>query len=179
MALPTTRQPGDVISASDINDIATQVNTNTTAVAGKLSTSGGTMSGAINMGSKKITSLATPTANTDAATKAYADGLKPTYNNKTSNTGITTNNVVIYTNSLTVPVIVMINYACTLTSGRTEGVGGITTPNGTALANNFTDDMGFMQGNATVVVAPGATIRSYLYNMASIDYYFETFKFGS
>lgn len=34
---------------------------------------GGTMTGAINMGSKKITSLATPTANTDAATKAYVD----------------------------------------------------------------------------------------------------------
>ena len=73
MALPTNRQPGDVISASDINDIATQVNTNETAITGKLSTSGGTMSGAINMGSKKITNLATPTANADAATKKYVD----------------------------------------------------------------------------------------------------------
>ena len=39
----------------------------------KLPLSGGTMTGAINMGSKKITSLATPTANTDAATKGYVD----------------------------------------------------------------------------------------------------------
>ena len=39
----------------------------------KLPLSGGTMTGAINMGSKKITSLATPTESTDAATKEYVD----------------------------------------------------------------------------------------------------------
>ena len=38
---------------------------------------GGTMTGAINMGGKKISNLATPTANTDAATKAYADKMLP------------------------------------------------------------------------------------------------------
>lgn len=38
-----------------------------------LKKSGGTMTGAINMGSKKITSLATPTDSTDAATKGYVD----------------------------------------------------------------------------------------------------------
>lgn len=39
----------------------------------KLPLSGGNMTGAINMGSKKITSLATPTESTDAATKGYVD----------------------------------------------------------------------------------------------------------
>ena len=39
----------------------------------KLPLSGGTMTGAINMGSKKITSLATPTESTDAATKGHVD----------------------------------------------------------------------------------------------------------
>ena len=73
MALPTNRQSGDVISASDINAIATQVNTNETAISGKLPLAGGTMSGAINMGSNKITNLATPTANSDGATKNYVD----------------------------------------------------------------------------------------------------------
>lgn len=38
-----------------------------------LQKSGGTMSGAIAMGSNKITGLATPTADTDAVNKAYAD----------------------------------------------------------------------------------------------------------
>ena len=41
----------------------------------KLPLSGGTMTGAINMGSKKITSLATPTEKTDAATKGYVDSI--------------------------------------------------------------------------------------------------------
>lgn len=41
----------------------------------KLSLSGGTMTGALAMGSNKITGLATPTADADAATKSYVDGL--------------------------------------------------------------------------------------------------------
>ena len=41
---------------------------------GALPKSGGTMSGAINMGSKKITNLATPTNSADAANKSYVDG---------------------------------------------------------------------------------------------------------
>ena len=39
----------------------------------KLPLAGGTMTGAIAMGSKKITGLATPTATADAATKGYVD----------------------------------------------------------------------------------------------------------
>lgn len=39
--------------------------------AGFLASSGGTMTGNINMGSHKITNLATPTADTDAANKAF------------------------------------------------------------------------------------------------------------
>lgn len=43
-----------------------------------LKRSGGTMTGAINMGSKKITNLATPTDGTDAVTKAYVDNAMKT-----------------------------------------------------------------------------------------------------
>lgn len=42
-----------------------------------LSKSGGTMTGDINMGNNKITGLGTPTADADAATKAYADTKAP------------------------------------------------------------------------------------------------------
>lgn len=43
------------------------------ALDAKLSLSGGTMSGAIAMGTSKITGLGTPSAGTDAATKSYVD----------------------------------------------------------------------------------------------------------
>ena len=44
-----------------------------TRLAGYLSVSGGTMTGAINMNSKKIISLPVPSASKDAATKEYVD----------------------------------------------------------------------------------------------------------
>lgn len=46
-----------------------------TGLALKLNLSGGTMSGALAMGTNKITGLGTPTADADAATKAYVDGV--------------------------------------------------------------------------------------------------------
>jgi hypothetical protein len=49
----------------------------TNNLATKLPLAGGTMSGAIAMGTNKITGLGTPTSNTDAATKAYADTMLP------------------------------------------------------------------------------------------------------
>lgn len=39
----------------------------------KLETSGGTMTGILSMGNKRITNLATPSANSDATTKQYVD----------------------------------------------------------------------------------------------------------
>jgi hypothetical protein len=44
-----------------------------TALAGKLSLSGGTMTGALNMGAQSLTNLGTPTNNSDATTKTYVD----------------------------------------------------------------------------------------------------------
>ena len=67
-----------------LNELATALGndasfstTVTNSLAGKLSLTGGTMSGAIAMGTSKITGLGTPTATTDAATKAYADTMLP------------------------------------------------------------------------------------------------------
>ena len=44
----------------------------------QLNLTGGTMSGVLNMGSNKITALATPTGGTDAANKSYVDTAIPT-----------------------------------------------------------------------------------------------------
>jgi hypothetical protein len=47
----------------------------TNSIATKLPLAGGTMSGAIAMGTNKITGMGTPTVSTDAATKGYVDGV--------------------------------------------------------------------------------------------------------
>ena len=63
--------------AAALGDDANFSTTVTNSIAAKLPLAGGTMSGAIAMGSNKITGLGTPTATTDAATKAYADTMLP------------------------------------------------------------------------------------------------------
>lgn len=73
------KEAGSILIATDtgeayVDDTATsrvQIKDTT-----KLPLSGGTMTGPINMGSHKITSLATPTDNADAATKKYVDDAK-------------------------------------------------------------------------------------------------------
>ena len=67
----------------------------TNEIATKLPLAGGTMSGAIAMGSSKITGLGTPTAGTDAATKAYADTMLPLAG------GTMTGNIVLGSNKAT------------------------------------------------------------------------------
>ena len=57
-----------------ITDAYTKTQIDTT-VSGLLAKSGGTMSGAIAMGSNKITGMADPTANQDATTKFYVDSI--------------------------------------------------------------------------------------------------------
>ena len=59
--------------AAALGDDADFANTITTSIATKLPLAGGTMSGAIAMGTSKITGVGDPTANQDAATKAYTD----------------------------------------------------------------------------------------------------------
>ena len=59
--------------AAALGNDASFSTTVTNSIAAKLPLAGGTMSGAIAMGTSKITGLGTPTANTDAATKAYVD----------------------------------------------------------------------------------------------------------
>ena len=61
--------------AAAINDDANLYTTLTNSIATKLSLAGGTMTGSIDMGANKVTSTATPTADSDLTRKAYVDGL--------------------------------------------------------------------------------------------------------
>lgn len=71
----------DASSAATITNLTAPTNSGDAATKGyvdtadalKLNLSGGTMSGAIAMGTNKITGLGTPTSNADAATKVYVD----------------------------------------------------------------------------------------------------------
>lgn len=58
------------ISLNDDTDLA---GTLTTSIGTKVSKSGDTMSGVLDMGSNKVTNLGTPTSNFDAASKYYVD----------------------------------------------------------------------------------------------------------
>jgi hypothetical protein len=76
----TTKANAALANAKNYSDTNTLVRAKSyadsaasTAASGKVSKSGDTMSGALNMGSKKITNLATPTSNADASTKKYVD----------------------------------------------------------------------------------------------------------
>ena len=72
--LQSTFFAGSAIRAQDLNDNFLQSNYTVQEVKNRfLDRTGGTMSGELDMGSNKIINLATPTASTDASTKAYVD----------------------------------------------------------------------------------------------------------
>jgi hypothetical protein len=85
--------------ADALNDDANLAATLTASIATKVSKSGDTMSGALAMGSNKITGLGTPTAGTDASTKSYVDGVGDLKLNLTG--GTMTGNIVMGANKVT------------------------------------------------------------------------------
>jgi hypothetical protein len=64
---------GATLTVTELNYVDGVTSAIQTQLDGKLDESGGTMTGAIAMGTNKITGLGTPTDATDAATKAYVD----------------------------------------------------------------------------------------------------------
>lgn len=65
----------DVVTAQTWNNVINNQNFLKQEVDTKFAKTGWTLSGILNMWDNKITNLATPTANTDAVTKAYADSV--------------------------------------------------------------------------------------------------------
>jgi hypothetical protein len=78
-AVTSVKIANDTIVNADINSAAaidqSKIANLTTDLAAKLALAGGTMTGAIAMGTNKITGLGTPTDAADAATKAYVDAV--------------------------------------------------------------------------------------------------------
>jgi uncharacterized protein YjbI with pentapeptide repeats len=76
-AITSAKIANDTIVNADINSAAaidqSKISGLTTDLGNKLALAGGTMSGAIAMGTNKITGLGDPTSAQDAATKAYVD----------------------------------------------------------------------------------------------------------
>ena len=98
VAVTTAFHANDYITYTRINANLNSVSSNADA---KVTKSGDTMSGNLDMGSNYITNLADPINAQDAATRAYALGLLgasivPTY---TTNTSSGTSNVIVLTNS--------------------------------------------------------------------------------
>jgi hypothetical protein len=85
--------------AAALGDDANFSTTVTNSIATKLPLAGGTMSGIIAMGTSKITGLGDPTANQDAATKAYVDTADATKLNLSG--GTMTGNIVLGANKAT------------------------------------------------------------------------------
>jgi hypothetical protein len=78
-AVTSAKIANDTIVNADINSAAaiaqSKIANLTTDLDAKLPKAGGTMSGAIEMGTNKITGLGAPTNANDAATKTYVDGV--------------------------------------------------------------------------------------------------------
>jgi hypothetical protein len=84
---------GDISASAAIDQ--SKISGLTTSLGEKLALAGGTMTGAIAMGTNKITGLGTPTDATDAATKAYVDSAAQGIDWKASVRAATTGNVTI------------------------------------------------------------------------------------
>ena len=85
--------------AAALGDDASFSTTVTNSIATKLPLAGGTMSGAIAMGTNKITGLDTPTAGTDATNKTYVDTQRDT--RLATAGGTMTGNIVLGSNKAT------------------------------------------------------------------------------
>ena len=88
---------GATLSTTELNYVDGVTSAIQTQLDAKLPKSGGTMTGAIAMGTSKITGLGTPTDAADAATKAYVDALGEGLHIHASVVAATTANITLAT----------------------------------------------------------------------------------
>ena len=128
---------GSAIRAQDLNDNNNQLLYATQeTINRRLDNTGGTMSGQLDMGNNKIVNLATPTADTDAATKKYIDdvaiaGIGPGTARQLlqTNAGAT---AVEFTSNIDIPGTLDVTGVATFDSDTTfASTGAITIPDGT------------------------------------------------
>ena len=128
---------GSAIRAQDLNDNNNQLLYATQeTINRRLDSTGGTMSGQLDMGNNKIVNLATPTADTDAATKKYIDdvaiaGIGPGTARQLlqTNAGAT---AVEFTSNIDIPGTLDVTGVATFDSDTTfASTGAITIPDGT------------------------------------------------
>ena len=128
---------GSAIRAQDLNDNNNQLLYATQeTINRRLDSTGGTMSGQLDMGNNKIVNLATPTADTDAATKKYIDdvaiagiGTGTARQLLQTNAGAT---AVEFTSNIDIPGTLDVTGVATFDSDTTfASTGAITIPDGT------------------------------------------------
>ena len=140
--------------AAALGNDASFSTTVTNSLATKLNLSGGTMTGAIAMGTNKITGLGTPTASADAATKNYVDTVVVAPSNLTGPITSTGNVTAVAAQTGTGSTFVM-QTSPTLTTPNI-GVATATSINGTTIPSSKT----LVATDSTQYVVPSQTGNS-------------------
>jgi hypothetical protein len=140
--------------AASLGNDANFATTVTNSLAGKLSLTGGTMSGAIAMGTNKITGLGEPTSAQDAATKNYIDTVVLAPSNLTGPITSVGNATSIASQTGTGTTFVM-SVSPTLTTPNI-GVATATSVNGTTIPSSKT----LVATDSTTYVVPSQTGNS-------------------
>jgi hypothetical protein len=152
---PSTLDTLNELATALGNDAAFST-TVTNSIATKLPLAGGTMSGAIAMGTNKITGLGTPTVSTDAATKAYADTMLPLTGGTLSGPlAMGTNKITGVGNPTNAQDVVTKNYLDTTVLAPSNLTGPITSSGAaTSIASQTGTGTTFVMNTSPTLVTP-------------------------
>jgi len=146
-----------------LNELATALGndaafstTVTNSLATKLPLAGGTMSGAIAMGTNKITGLGTPTTSTDASTKAYVDTMLPLAGGTMSGAiAMGTNKITGVGDPTNAQDVVTKNYLDTVVLAPSNLTGPITSVGAaTSIASQTGTGTKFVMDNTPTLITP-------------------------